>query len=60
MRNFLRDIESAWWHFLKPEFEEPPRDETTPQVIADWIATHRHPDACRLGCQCDLSGGGDP
>jgi hypothetical protein len=52
IRQFLRDLESAWWRFLKPEFDEPEPDETTPQVIADWIAANKHPAGCAGGCQC--------
>jgi hypothetical protein len=58
MRNYLRELrtnlQSAWWHFIHPEWDEPPRDETTPEVISAWIAKHKHPDACRGGCRCDL------
>jgi hypothetical protein len=52
LHELRRDLESAWWRFIHPEWDEPPRDETTPQVIAAWIATHKHPDSCRTGCQC--------
>lgn len=59
LRDLRRDLETAWWRFFKPEWDEPPRDETTPQVIAAWIAKHKHPAECAVGCQCDLRKGGE-
>lgn len=33
--------------FLTPDpWPEPDKDETTPTVIAEWVAKHRHPDGC--------------
>lgn len=53
----IRWAQSWWWNKLHPEWDEPPRDETTPEVIAGWIGRHRHPDACRGGCQCERGEG---
>lgn len=58
MRNFLRDLESAWWHWLKPEFQEPERDETTPQAFAEFVAKSKHPQECAGGCRCTRGGKG--
>ena len=52
MRNFLRDLESAWWAFIHPLWDEPPRDETTPQAFAEFVAKSKHPQECNRGCQC--------
>lgn len=52
MREFLANLRAATREFLHPQWPEPPRDETTPKLIADWIAGHRHPAACDSGCQC--------
>lgn len=53
MRNILRDLKAALHEFFSP-WPEPLKDETTPEVIAKWIADHRHPEACRFGCQCEF------
>ena len=36
-----------------PRPPEPERDETTPQVIADWVGSHKHPRDCAGGCRCE-------
>lgn len=59
MRHLYRRFQSWVWNLIHPEWDEPPRDETTPQVIADWVAKHRHPPGCAGGCQCEQRGGGD-
>lgn len=52
---WMRRLESWWWARSHPEFDEP---ETTPEVIRDWVASHRHPAECAVGCRCDLRDGG--
>lgn len=47
---WMRRLESWWWSKSHPEWEEP--DATTPAVIRDWIASHRHPAECAWGCRC--------
>lgn len=53
----FRRLESWWWSVSHPEWDEPERDETTPQLIRDWIASHRHPAECSVGCQCERGSG---
>lgn len=58
--SILRRIESWWWSVSHPEWDEPERDDTTPVVIAGWIARHKHPATCDGGdpCNCVVEGGG--
>lgn len=52
--SFLADLKAALREVFKPEpWPEPPRDETTPKLIAEWVAANKHPDKCRVGCQCE-------
>jgi len=45
---------------LRPSpWAEPERDETTPQVIADWVGRHKHPRECAGGCRCERRWGHD-
>jgi hypothetical protein len=53
----FRWLQSWWWSVSHPEWDEPPRDETTPRAFAEFVAKRKHPDACRGGCQCQ---GGEP
>ena len=55
-RHPIRWLESWWWRKSHPLWEEPEPDETTVQVIADWIAANKHPAECAGGCRCK---GGD-
>lgn len=55
-RHPIRRLQSAWWRFSKPEFDEPEPDVTTARAIADWIAANKHPAECAGGCRCK---GGD-
>lgn len=48
---WMRRLESWWWNRSHPLWDEP--DTTTPEVIADWVASHRHPAECAWGCQCE-------
>ena len=57
MRNILRDLRSAWWDFIHPEFDEPDEDTVTPAAMRQWVAGLRHPPECDKGCQCKWSGG---
>lgn len=52
MRNFLRDLESAWWRFIKPEFDEPDYDDVSTTARRQWVAGHRHPDTCDGSDNC--------
>lgn len=59
MRRFLADLTAALRDLVHPQpWLAPERDETTPEVIAAWIAAHKHPAECASGCQCDLREGG--
>lgn len=51
MRTFLRDLESAWWRFLKPEFNEPTDEELQSfdeqtRVRTAFIRKSAHPAGC--------------
>jgi hypothetical protein len=53
VREFLSCLHTAFRRmFLIEPWPEPERDATTPQVIADWIAAHKHPAECAGGCRC--------
>jgi hypothetical protein len=52
--SLLCGLRAALHELIWPEPWPPPeRDETTPQVIAEWIASRRHPPECAGGCRCD-------
>lgn len=58
MREFLTCLRLAIREVLRPSpWAEPERDETTPQVIADWVGRHKHPRDCAGGCRCEVSDG---
>lgn len=54
MRNILHDLHEALWRFVHPEVNEPDYDEVSDAARRQWVATHRHPEACRFGCQCQF------
>lgn len=59
LKDFLWGLHAAWDAFWHPVVWEVPDDDTTnPQVIADWIASRKHPAECARGCRCDLREGG--
>lgn len=53
---WMRRLESWWWNRIHV-WDEPPRDETTPQAFAEFVAKRKHPDACRGGCRCERGKG---
>lgn len=57
MKHFRRLAAAVREVFHPQPWDPPERDETTPELIAGWIGRHRHPDACRGGCQCERGGG---
>lgn len=51
MREFLSRLLAALREVVRP-WPEPERDNTTPEVIAAWVAKHKHPPECAGGCRC--------
>lgn len=58
MREFLHRLRLAFRRLLlldpQPEADE---DEVSKAALKQWVASSKHPDACRVGCQCRLDGG---
>lgn len=52
MMRLMRLLESWWWSVSHPLWDEPERDETTPQAFAAFVAKSKHPPECEGGCQC--------
>lgn len=58
MSEFRACLRAAFRHlFLLDLPTEPDEDEVSKAALKQWVAGHKHPDACRVGCQCRLDGG---
>lgn len=54
MRERLSCLRAAFRRLflLDPQVREPDENEVSKAALAQWVAGHKHPDACRVGCQC--------
>lgn len=59
MKEILACLRTAFRRlFLLDLPTEPDEDEVSKAALRQWVASSKHPDACRVGCQCRLDGGG--
>lgn len=52
MRELLACLLAAVREVFHPAPVEDDEDTVTPAAFRQWIAGSKHPDACRVGCQC--------
>jgi hypothetical protein len=53
MRERLACLRAAFRRlFLLDPSPEPDEDDVSPAAFRQWVAASKHPDACRVGCQC--------